>query len=154
MSIKEVETDLARLRRVAGVSGFGSVQEVEQALFKVMAHKDISTIGPLLLLLTDDAEHDEVMFSLIHAAESFEDFWYVKGLLSVLSELCRSAPKWASIVLMRVLNNSSTRDELVGALHDAPPSVKETVAWLCDRVNERSPAFLSKTLPVILASKV
>jgi hypothetical protein len=108
--------------------------------------------GNLLALLSDNAEHDEGMFSLIHAAESYDDGVYVHALLSVFPRLASAAPRWASIVLMRVLNNSTAQLEMVRQLRDAPTLIKESVREMCGRVNEVSPQFLSKTIAVTLVS--
>jgi hypothetical protein len=111
--------------------------------------------GNLLSLLSDNAEYDEGMFSLIHAAESYDDGddgVYVHALLSVFPSLASAAPRWASIVLMRVLNNSTAQLEMVRQSRDAPTSIKDSVREMCGRVNEVSPQFLSKTIAVTLAS--
>jgi hypothetical protein len=48
----------------------------------------------LLGLLSDDAEHDAGMFSLIHAAESRDDHIYVGALLTVFPSLSVNAPRF------------------------------------------------------------
>lgn len=106
----------------------------------------------LLSLLSDSAEYDEGMFSLIHAAEIYDDRSYVRALLSVFPGLVTSAPRWASIVLMRMLNCPSTQAEIVRQLRTAPVSAKKAVWVMCDRINLVSPQFLSKTVPVTVAA--
>lgn len=92
------------------------------------------------------------MFSIIHAAESTNDSAYVQAMLLAFPELVRSAPRWASIVFMRVLNNSSSQLELVRQLRVSSVSVKELVHDMCRRINDVSPQFLTKTTPVALAT--
>ena len=109
----------------------------------------------LLALLSDKAEYDEGMFSIIHAVESLDETpygSYVSALLSVFPVLSAESPRWASIVLMRVMNSDATRHELVRQLRDAPAPIKESVRSMCERINEVSPEFLSKTIPVTLAA--
>lgn len=144
--------ELEALQAAAKANGEGSVQALEAALVRVTSLQEVASIGPLLLLLDDHAEYDAAMFSLIHAAEMFNDAVYVPALLGVLPELRSSAPRWASIVLMRVLNSDASRAALVNKLRVASSSTKEAAKWLCEKINERSPAFLSKTLPVLLAA--
>lgn len=93
------------------------------------------------------------MFSLIHAAESFDDESYIEGFLSVLIKLREKSPRWTSIVLMRVMNNEGTKDILVRKMREADADVKNSMIWLCQNINQRSPLLLGKTLPVILAAK-
>lgn len=109
----------------------------------------------MLALLSDRAEFDEGMFSIIHAVESLDEApygSYVSALLSVFPTLSASSPRWASIVLMRVMNSNASRHELVRQLRDAPASIKESVRTMCERINEVSPEFLTKTVPVTLAA--
>jgi len=150
---KPLEAALAELRAVARAKGTGAVQVRDQALADVTAHDSPRYIGPLLLMLDDGAEDDESMFSLIHAAEAFDDATYVRELLEVLPEFRAAAPRWASIALMRVLNSESARDELVKALRSAPPQTKQAMSWVCEKINERNPSFMSKTLPVVIAAR-
>jgi hypothetical protein len=153
MNTSSLADALDELRLAAQMTGEGSVQAIDAALAQVTKYGCPQSIGPLLLMLNDRAAHDEGMFSLIHAAEAFEDSVYVREFLGALPELRMAAPRWASIVLIRVLNNDGTRADLVRALRDAAPAIKQAAKWLCNKVNERSPTFMSKTLPVLAAAE-
>jgi hypothetical protein len=145
------EHNLADLRREIEAGG-ARPTVIDVAVSELMADTNERLPSDLLSLLSDNAEYDEGMFSLIHAAESYDDNAYVRALLSVFPHLVSSAPRWASIVLMRVLNASATQAEMVRQLRDAPASVKGAVRDVCGRINEVSPQFLSKTVPVTLAA--
>lgn len=125
---------------------------IDAGIGKILALGDQRAAGDLLSLLSDNAEYDEGMFALIHAAESFEDGAYVLELLSILPRLTSSAPVWGAIVLMRVLNHTPSQLELVKQLRDAPASVKDSVREMCRRINEANPEFLNKTIPVTVAA--
>jgi hypothetical protein len=152
MNTDSLADALEELGLAVQLTGEGSVQAIDAALAQVTRFGSPQSIAPLLLMLNDSAPYDEGMFSLIHAAEGFEDGVYVREFLAVLPKLRGASPKWASLVLMRVLNNDSTRAELVRAVRDAAPAIKDAAKWLCDKVNERSPKFMSKTLPVLVAA--
>ena len=139
----------------AASAGFpdGGAKAIDAVLAPVMLHHDRRCIGVFLLCLDDAAQEDAGMFSLIHAAESFDDDSYVSELLDLLPRLWESAPKWTSILLMRSLNNESTKDVMVRKLREAGPEVKQAAALLCEKINARSPSFLRKTLPILLAAK-
>jgi hypothetical protein len=126
---------------------------IDEAILPVMSHHDKRSIGLLLLSLDDAAQDDAGMFSLIHAAESFDDDTYVNEFLSVLPQLLTKSPKWTSIVLMRCLNSEMTKEAMVRKVREADPEVKSSIIWLCEKINQRSPSFLSKTLPLLLAAK-
>ena len=145
------EHKLADLRREIETEG-ARPAVIDAAVSELWADGGQHLARDLLSLLSDSAAHDEGMFSLIHAAESFDDAAYVRALLSAFPNLALSAPRWASIVLMRVLNSGSAQSEMVRQLRDAPSSVKESVREMCGRINEVSPQFLSKTVPVTVAA--
>lgn len=145
------EHSLADLRREIEVGG-ARPAAIDVAVSELVADGNESLPSDLLSLLSDKVEDDEGMFSLLHAAESYNDRNYVRALLAVFPHLVSSAPRWASIVLMRVLNSSATRAEIVRQVRHAPASVKGAVREMCERINEVSPQFLSKTVPVTLAA--
>ena len=148
---KAYEHRLADLRREIETGG-ARPTVIDVAVNELIMVGDERLPSDLLSLLSDRAEHDEGMFSLIHCAESYDDTVYARALLSVFPRLILFAPRWASIVLMRVLNNSDAQAEMVRQLREAPDSVKEAVREMCARINEVSPQFLSKTAPVTLAA--
>ena len=145
------EYKLADLRREIETEG-ARPAVIDTAVSEMLADVDGRLAHDLLSLLSDGVEHDEGMFSLIHAAESIDDSAYVRALLSAFPQIMSSAPRWASIVLMRVLNSGSAQAELVRQLRHAPASTKEAVREMCGRINEVSPQFLSKTAPATLAA--
>lgn len=113
-----------------------------------------SNLSSKLLLLISDEMDDKAVFLIVHAAESIDDAQYVAGLLSAFAELMLSAPRWASIVLMRVLNSEAARSELIRQLRNSAVSVRSSVREMCERINAVSPVFLKKTVAVILAASV
>ena len=131
----------------------GGAKTVDDALAQLMLQPDKRAIGGLLMALDDSAKDDAGMFSIIHAAEHFDDCTYVGEMLTVLPQLCAKAPKWASIVFIRCLNNEEAKNHLMKLLHNADPRLKEPVAWLCQKINDRSPIFLSRTVPIMLAAR-
>jgi hypothetical protein len=145
------DSTLERLRTEIDAGG-ARPSVIDEAVSTLFANGNRSTAADLLSLLSDNAEYDEGMFSLIHAAESFDKSTYVQALLSVFPRLVMSSPRWASIVLIRVLNNSQAQLKLVRQLRNAPLPVKESVRDMCERINGVSPQFLSKTTPVSLAA--
>src|SRR4051812_16755175 len=91
--------NLASLRREIA-AGKARLAVIDAVVSKLLSERDERLVGDLLSLLSDGADHDQGMFSLIHAAESFDDGSYIRSLLLVFTILMSSAPRWASIVLM------------------------------------------------------
>lgn len=126
---------------------------VDAAIVELSENPGEHLTKDLLLQLSDHAEHDESMFSIIHAAEASNDEDYVRALLEVFADIYRSSPRWTSIVLMRVLNSRSTQLEMVRQLRNASASTKGAVKEMCQRISDVSPEFLSKTVPLVLAAE-
>ena len=148
---EEYEYHLADLRREIATSG-ARPAVIDIAVSELLAYDDERLSSDLLLLLSDSAKHDEGMFSLVHAAESVDERVYVRSLLSIFPQIMSSSPRWASIVLMRVLNSETARLEAVRQLRDMPNNIKADVREMCRRINEVNPQFLKKTIPVTLAA--
>jgi hypothetical protein len=142
---------LAALRQEIKMDG-ARPAKIDAAATAMLATGDARIASDLLSLLSDQAAYDEGMFTLIHTAESFDDTTYVRSLLSVFPELVNSSPRWASIVLMRVLNSDATRREAIDQLRKASEPIKQSVKIMCERINEVRPQFLSKTAPVLIAA--
>jgi len=143
---------ISTLQQVVALSSGNDVRAIDQALATVMSYHDPECIKPLLLLLDDTTRQDEGMWSIVHAAEAFDNNTNVGELLSILPQLCAKAPAWASILLMRVLNADNARHAIVRAVRSASDDVKASATWLCGKINERSPTFLAKTTALQIAA--
>lgn len=124
---------------------------IDGALAPIAEAQDPSTIAPLLLLLRD-VQDDHGMWSILHAAEQFDDKTYLSSFLSVLPDVEAVAPKWASILVMRVLNSDTYRLELARQLRDADAAVRRSTKQICERINSVDPQFLAKTTVVLVAA--
>ncbi|WP_225007415.1 Imm30 family immunity protein [Novosphingobium percolationis] len=144
-----LEDDLAQLRRV--IARGAAARDIDAALKPIGSVGDPRTIAPLLLMLTDDVE-DEGLWSLVHAAEHFDDATYIRHFLAALSGVVAGSSRWASILLMRILNSEASRAELIRQVRIAPVDTRKAAALLCGAINERDARFLAKTTSVLLAA--
>lgn len=145
------DSELKALRREIETGG-ARPAAIDAHVDALLTEGSVTLVQDLLSSLSDEAEYDEGMFTLIHAAESIADTPYVSALLQVFPTMLASSPRWASIVLMRVMNSNASQHELVRQLRDAPAPIKEAVREMCERINGVSSEFLSKTIPVTLAA--
>ena len=123
---------LRRLEQLVREVG-GSAPAIDAAIGPVLAANDASVIGPLLLLLRDDADEDG-MWSLLHAAESFDDEPYVGDVLRVLPLLNETSGRWSEILIIRILNSEPTRAHLITQLGLAPDERTSAVRSVCARL--------------------
>jgi hypothetical protein len=129
-----------------------NVPPFEALLAEVAALRTPESIMPMLGLFRDDALYEEVMFSIIHCVEMFDDSTYVKHIIQGAQNLCEKSPRWASILFMRILNSEPTRLELVKQLRSATIEAKAAIKDLVEKMNARSVQFLPKTTAVIIAA--
>jgi 23S rRNA A2030 N6-methylase RlmJ len=72
--------------------GNGYVQRFEGVLGQVATMNDPDCIGQVLPLFDDDAEYDEMMFSIIHTIERFDDATYVREIVDHLDSFFDQSP--------------------------------------------------------------
>lgn len=153
MTVSALEQSIKSLVEVVQKDNFGDVQAIDISLAKVMAFNDPSVIRPLMHLLEDSAQYDEAIFSIIHCIESFDDNVYITEFLKELPYLVTKSPRWASILLIRILNSVSARECITKKVYFSTPDIKAAVLWLIERINEMSPKFLEKTTGLMVAAK-
>jgi hypothetical protein len=86
---------------------FNEANEIINSI--AILQKDDSLIP--LLRLFDDSLSDSIMFSLLHAVESWDDSQFSIALLEILDELWAQAPRWTMIIHIRIMNNPRTFSE-------------------------------------------
>lgn len=119
------------------------VQRFEDILGQVAALNDPDCIGQVLPLFDDDAEYDEMMFSIIHIIERFDDATYVKEIVDHLGSFFDQSPRWAVIVLMRILNSASTKDAFADYITSLPADKRQTVRKAVEAVRRKNIKFES-----------
>lgn len=126
-----------------------SFAELENVLGQVVALNDPDCIGPLILLLEDDESLDELMFSIVHAIEVFDDDVYVDQVLQVLAALVQKSPRWAIVLHMRILNSESTRAAYVERYRRSEPDEKAAAQDVLAGVCECRPEFASRVNAIL-----
>src|ERR1017187_9960462 len=123
--------------RAVDQNGPSYAMAFESILVEIIAIRSPDVILPLLAFFDDRAPYDEVMFSIIHGIEAFEDKAYVQQMLLGANNFCAMSPRWASIVFMRMLNSEPTRRELIRQVRDVDPGTKAAIKKLMDKINAR-----------------
>ncbi|WP_454675446.1 Imm30 family immunity protein [Achromobacter pestifer] len=153
MSGNSLGLSILKLKSAVESSGEGRVAEIDSAISEVVSFKDPESIIPLLCLLRDSTLYDPSMYSLIHAAEMFEGGVYISKFLLGIPILRNDCPAWASVLLMRIINSSSGREELTRQLRNSSFDTKKAVLWLIEEINKEDPSFIAKTMAPLLAAK-
>ena len=140
---------IATLRQIQLEQGDDFVARFENVLADIAAMNDRTCVVLLCAFFDDDAEFDELMFSIIHTIENFDDATYASELVKAAPRLCERAPRWASIVFMRVLNSQTSTAALVDALRNGTDEQRESIHSLMRKINDVSAEFIEKTQPVL-----
>lgn len=109
-------------------------------------------VAPLLTTLVDGHEHEEVLWSIVHTAETAPTGPYEQGLLRALPQLSRSAPDWAQVLLLRCMNSESSLEELVSALAEAPEVERQVAGSVAEAVRRRDPERFSASANTIASA--
>lgn len=128
------------------------IKKFEMILNEIANLRSPQAVIPLMRLFRDDAQYDELMFSIIHCIEALDDKNYVNQVLLGVPEILRKSPRWASIIFMRIINSEPTRLELIRQVRDCNSDIKNSVRILMEKINARSLQFLPKTTSIIIAA--
>ena len=82
------------------------VAAFEQALAELAQHPSHKYLPDLHLVLDDQCQQPEVMFSLIHFLESFDVKEQLQAFIEVVPRLVVRAAEWTSILHSRILNDA------------------------------------------------
>lgn len=146
--MKELHDLLKELENILATKGNGYVALAEARLAEIAAVNDPVVIKRLFNYF-DDTECDELMFSIIHTVERWDDEAYCRALLESVVSLWHRAPKWAQIVHIRVVNSSNTFDTYCDMLKFAPDSVRGIVRDVYRAVSRGWPKLAERVAPII-----
>jgi len=93
--------------------------EFENTLTEIAAHPDADNLSAYHLILNDQCEQPEVMFSLIHFLESFDIEKQIAAFIKVVPQLMITAPEWTRIIHNRILNDQVACHAYEQLLHSA-----------------------------------
>ncbi|WP_071992858.1 Imm30 family immunity protein [Aphanizomenon flos-aquae] len=83
------------------------VTNFENALAEIAENPDENKLSAYHLILDDQCQQPEVMFSLIHFLESFDMEKQITAFIEVVPQLMITAPEWTRIIHNRILNDVS-----------------------------------------------
>ncbi len=121
----------------------GYVQRFEDYLGQVAALNDPACIAQLLPFFDDDAEYDEMMFSIIHTVEHFGCPTYVKAIVDHLSSFFEKSPDWAITMHMRILNSPVTLAAYADCIKTLPNDKRGVVRKVLEAVRKKNAKFIA-----------
>jgi hypothetical protein len=88
----------------------------EQTLSELAQNPDPADLPSLHLILDDNCEQPEVMFSLIHFLESFDLQAQLQAFMQVLPDLVKRSSEWTTVLHSRMMNDAIARAAFEEAL--------------------------------------
>jgi len=110
---------LAILRENRFMQTQQQVTDFENALAEIADNPDEQNLSAYHLVLDDQCQQPEVMFSLIHFLESFDIEEQIAAFIKVVPQLMINAPEWTRIIHDRILNDDSACQVYQKLLHSA-----------------------------------
>ncbi|WP_066423871.1 Imm30 family immunity protein [Anabaena sp. 4-3] len=95
------------------------VTNFENALAELAENADENNLSAYHLILDDQCQQPEVMFSLIHFLESFDMEKQITAFINVVPQLMITAPEWTRMIHHRILNDDSACQVYQNLLHSA-----------------------------------
>ena len=83
------------------------LQKAKILLEKIAQHPNDDNLKDLHLILDDNCQHPEIMFSLVHFLEDFDLQKQIQVFIEVIPQLMSTAPEWAKIIHYRIINDES-----------------------------------------------
>jgi UDP-2,3-diacylglucosamine pyrophosphatase LpxH len=109
---------------------FDEVMAFEQALEELAQNPNFDNLSSLHLILNDDCQQPDVMFSLVHFIESFNVQEQIQAFIQVIPILIEQAPQWTEILYTRINNDKTARTVFKTTLQSMSLEKRERIQQL------------------------
>lgn len=109
---------------------FDEVMAFEQALEELAQNPNFDNLSSLHLILNDDCQQPDVMFSLVHFIESFNVQEQIQAFIQVIPILIEQAPQWTEILYTRINNDKTARTVFETTLQSMSLEKRERIQQL------------------------
>jgi hypothetical protein len=130
-------TKIAELREIYSKGGKDIVSDFEKTLAEIAKASDPEIIGQLLTLLDDGTEYDELMFSIIHTIERFNDEDYVAQIIEALPMAWKKSPKWIQVIHVRIMNSQATLSSYMSTIKHASEETRQVAHIVFETIADR-----------------
>jgi Immunity protein 30 len=117
-----------------------------QALAQSQQDEDLSD---LLAVFTDECQHHEVMYGLVHCVESFDMKKYLAALVEAVPSMRIHAPEWTKSLHCHILNDAASRECFKKLYQSASPAAKEAVKAVLLKIQADDTEFSSRVRQLV-----
>ena len=147
--MSKLDEQLRHLETILSEKREGYVAEAENCLAEISKDNTPDSISGLLRMF-DESAPDELMFSIVHAIERWDDQTYCRALLDSVERLWIASPRWAQILHIRVMNSQNTAHVYFGMVESAPNATRETVRSIFEAISSGWPKLSEKVKPILV----
>lgn len=137
-----IEPLIKHLQQYASLKDSIEVERFDATLGQIAGLNDPRAIGLLIPLFNDNCKFPEVMFSIIHTIERFDDETYVREILKTLPTLLAKSPYWANVIHFRIFNHPPSRQTYRQWLEQADSETKAAAKALLTTMRAQEPKFV------------
>lgn len=122
----------------------GYVGRFDGLLEKFAQQKNSELISQLISFFDDEEEYDELWFSIVHTIENCEHEFYDQQIIRNFEPFFANSPRWAVIVLMRILNSPESYIAFLNCMKNQSQLNKPVLRKALEVVRKKDARFESK----------
>jgi hypothetical protein len=134
------------------------IRQFENAITNFLRMNQVDHIKNLCLGFDDSTEHDEVVFGLIHAIESYDKTFGSVDPLKKFSESIPSmlphAKEWLKTLHKRILNHEPSRRVYAEVISNSDIFTKSTVIQLVNEIKDKNPSKFETSVSEFMSDLV
>jgi hypothetical protein len=132
------------------------IQQFENAIANILNMNEVEHIKNLCLGFDNATEHDEVMFSLIHAIESYDKTFGSEKPLQQFAASIQSmlphASEWVKTLNKRILNHDLSRRVYAEVISNCDTGIKNIVLQLINEIKDKNPKKFETSVSEFLSN--
>lgn len=114
----ELKKEIENLRKYSKMESQEDIKMFEIKSYDLAKTKDPEVLRELIDIFDDDCLYEEVMFSLLHAIETYPDDVYIEGVLLKVKDFDKYL-EWFTTIIYRILNHDDSRNLLMKKINVA-----------------------------------
>lgn len=137
-----IEELINHLRKHAKLEDSIDVERFDATLSQIAGLDDPRAIGLLLPFFKDQCKFPEVMSSIVHTIEMFDDKTYAQEIIKALPTFTEQSPYWATKIHFAIFNHPPSREAYRKQLAGANLTIKAAAKNFFKTMREREPRFV------------
>ena len=132
----------------------GEIEKFEEAIDNILSFENYEHIKYLCTGFDDNTKDDEVMFSLVHAIESYDNIvesrLSLKEFLYAIPNVYSYAKGWVIIMNKRILNDDNSLKSYIDVAKNCDNSLKMILIELMNEIKKDNPERFSQVVDKFL----